>query len=322
MDLGENPFDDLAGEDSEMMTQQQQTGMIDFDSSATFTMEDAGEEAVGLYGGGGMDGIVDLSPSPEQSVRNNNNPGSDSQGARGGGLLGSMTPSCCTLGYYQTYFDLTTEQAKDRLLRAYVPGSYRRPFFATEHPDFYVPFWMATTLVLVTTMTGNLAAWLQSGGSSTDENGQEYWEEAWNADFVTLYKAAALFYLYVSAVPVMVSLGLGWAGSARPFSFVISVYGYAMAVFLPVCFFCTVSAGWLRWLLLSYACLSSSFFLVRNLAEGHLITSWAAAEGLVDATEEPREQSAKEQAAGKAVMLLIVGLQVLFACALKFFFYP
>ena len=62
---------------------------------------------------------------------------------------------------YRPYFDVDTSQVLDRVSHSFL-GPFRPSFMAAtaDSPDLYGPFWVATTLVLVTAVAGNYADYL------------------------------------------------------------------------------------------------------------------------------------------------------------------
>jgi protein YIPF1/2 len=62
---------------------------------------------------------------------------------------------------YRPYFDVDTSQVLDRVAHSFL-GPFRPSFMAAtaDAPDLYGPFWVATTLVLVTAVAGNYADYL------------------------------------------------------------------------------------------------------------------------------------------------------------------
>lgn len=77
---------------------------------------------------------------------------------------------------YRPYFDVDTARVLDRLAHSFL-GPFRPSFMAAtaDDPDIYGPFWVATTLVLVTAVAGNYADYLSfsrwAGGAGAGGNG-------------------------------------------------------------------------------------------------------------------------------------------------------
>lgn len=63
-----------------------------------------------------------------------------------------------TIEYYQPFFDVDTEDVKDRLKLALIP--FKDTFFqiSKDSPDLYGPFWILTTLIVMIAANGNIHA--------------------------------------------------------------------------------------------------------------------------------------------------------------------
>ena len=73
--------------------------------------------------------------------------------------------SCFTVSYYQPYFNVHTSDVQERL-RGTLNFAQPEPTFLSiigDTPDAYGPFWVATTLIFIISVTSNLARTLQSG---------------------------------------------------------------------------------------------------------------------------------------------------------------
>jgi hypothetical protein len=74
--------------------------------------------------------------------------------------------------------------------------------------------------------------------------------------------ATTLVYVYGLAVPAALWAATRWLGVAEwgPAE-ALAVYGYAMAIFLPISLLCLIPVGILRWVLVGLGAASSGFFL-------------------------------------------------------------
>lgn len=79
------------------------------------------------------------------------------------------THSLCELGYYQTYFNIDTTTVLQRMKRALLPLNVDS-FFGEETPDLYTPFWIATSLVFLLTVCGDIF------GTSIGESKDVQWD--------------------------------------------------------------------------------------------------------------------------------------------------
>ena len=64
--------------------------------------------------------------------------------------------------FFQAYFDVTTDEIKDRFISSLLP--FNKRFFALykDKPDLYGPFWIYTTLVVILAITSNFQHYLES----------------------------------------------------------------------------------------------------------------------------------------------------------------
>jgi len=72
---------------------------------------------------------------------------------------------CLDLNYLQTFFDIATEDVVRRIKCAMLPqkeGTEEAIADFRERPDFYGPFWVATTVVIFLAATGNFAQLMQA----------------------------------------------------------------------------------------------------------------------------------------------------------------
>lgn len=120
----------------------------------------------------------------------------------------------------------------------------RKNFLKTQirpNPDLYGPFWICTTLVFTTAIAGNLANYFQSKGHSYH----------WQYDFHKVTFAATAIFSYWWIIPTMLFGLLWWRGSSAGYSFLemISVYGYSLAIYIPISILWVVQINWFQWLL-------------------------------------------------------------------------
>lgn len=191
------------------------------------------------------------------------------------------------LAYYQQYFDVTTTQIRTRIARALLPMLGHK-FYSDDDPtpDFYGPFWIATTLIFLLAAAGNFANYIsfianQSETSFTGHTGNGTDASAsstsatidnmlvWTSNFEKMSVGATVFYAWITLVPALVYCAFVRIGSAdapqKGFIEIASLFGYGLAPLLPVCILCIPPIALLRWISVGVAFLFSSYFLVRNL---------------------------------------------------------
>ena len=92
------------------------------------------------------------------------------------------------------------------------------------NPDLYGPFWIATTVVFVMFVVGNMA-----GSVDAYQKGHSF-----SPNFTHLSLAATVVYSYVSLAPLTVWLGFKYYSVQSSLIELMCLYGYALAVFIPV----------------------------------------------------------------------------------------
>jgi len=142
----------------------------------------------------------------------------------------------------QQLFDVSPDDVLKRLKLAVVPcqGQEAAADDFRSRPDFYGPFWVATTAVLFLSATGNFARLLEMDD-----------EDAFKADYSLVSVAAAMVYGLLIGVPLAVRLFLYFSGQevdSINFRQVICVYGYSLTPAIPVSVICLVPLSFLRWL--------------------------------------------------------------------------
>jgi len=153
--------------------------------------------------------------------------------------------------YYQAFFDVDTDQVLSRMLGSMMPSKQNyllekiRP-----NPDLYGPFWICATLVFTIAICGNLSSFFAHEG-----------KHKWHSDFRLVSLSACVIYGYAWIVPVVIWAYLLWRGNLAGYSFleIVCVYGYSLAIFIPISVLWVFQYDWLRWLLVIIGvCLSGS----------------------------------------------------------------
>ena len=79
---------------------------------------------------------------------------------------------CFDINFLQPYFDITTDELKERLLNSVIPFNPKFYDISQKNPDLYGPFWIYTTLIFVIAASGSLTK--QLNGDSSDQFFQEF----------------------------------------------------------------------------------------------------------------------------------------------------
>lgn len=174
------------------------------------------------------------------------------------------------LGHAQRLFDVTTDDVVARLRLALMP--YPAPSSGAKEdlrarPDFYGPFWVATTAVLFLAATGNFARLVETGD-----------HKAFKADYGLVSLAAFVIYGCLIAVPVVARASLFMSGEEADsidFRQLICVCGYSLAPAIPVSMLCIIPFDAIRWLaVLAGLVLSLLFLRWHLLADVTVQVAW------------------------------------------------
>jgi hypothetical protein len=177
-------------------------------------------------------------------------------------LSDRKSPSFWTFEYYQPFFDVDTEQVLSRMLGTMVPS--RQNYLLTKirpNPDLYGPFWICATLVFTIAICGNLSSFFASEGT-----------HKWKSNFQLVSLSACVIYAYAWIVPATIWGYLLWRGNLAGYSFleIVCVYGYSLAIFIPISILWIAPYDWLRWILVIIGVFSSGSVLA--------MTFWRAVE--------------------------------------------
>jgi hypothetical protein len=205
-----------------------------------------------------------------------------------------------TLAFYQQFFDVDTDTVKTRLMYSMipVPGKSFLEHHIRPKPDLYGPFWICVTLVFSIAISGNLADYLQT---SLDEGASN----SWHYDFHKVSLAATAVFSYAALLPSCLYGFLWWCGAgagAVSLSFLelICLYGYSLAIYIPVSLLWLIQNPWWQWLcVLAGAGLSGAVLF---------IPIWPAV----------RHNAARSAA---LVMIVILGLHLVLACGFMLYFF-
>ncbi|XP_063441167.1 protein YIPF1-like isoform X1 [Mytilus trossulus] len=162
-----------------------------------------------------------------------------------------------TFEYYQQFFDVESKDVLQRVLGSMYPHPNRN-YLKTKirpSPDLYGPFWICTTLVFTTAIAGNLANYLSTGGSA-DYN--------WKYDFHKVSFAATAIFSYWWILPGVIFGFLWWSGNQIGYTFleILCVYGYSLAIFIPISILWVVQFNWFQWMLVILGTVLSGGVLV------------------------------------------------------------
>ncbi|CAJ1413320.1 unnamed protein product [Effrenium voratum] len=161
----------------------------------------------------------------------------------------------------QSLFDVSTDDVVRRL-KLIVPYPAPDGSAAEElraRPDFYGPFWVATTAVLFLAATGNFARLIESPHPSL-----------FKADYSLVPLAASIIYGGLIAVPLLARVSVFFTDEEVAnidFKKIVCVCGYGLAPAIPVSILCIIPVGFLRWLFVMGGLALSLLFLKSNLLQ-------------------------------------------------------
>jgi len=191
--------------------------------------------------GGSSSGIATLSPTNTYNFNDSPDTPAESED-----LLGTekKESSFWKFSYYQSFFDIETIDFLQRLKWSFIPVPGRSTFLDRQirpKPDLYGPFWITFCLVYSTAIMANVASYFN--GTSQ--------EKSLTFNFHRVSLSATAIYSYVFLLPIIL-----W-GLIRHFQYtnrytlleIICVYGYSLAIFVPISIFWIFDAAWLHWIL-------------------------------------------------------------------------
>ncbi|XP_005099571.1 protein YIPF1 [Aplysia californica] len=205
-----------------------------------------------------------------------------------------------TFAYYQQFFDVETHQVGKRILSSMVPRPGKNYLVKQirPNPDLYGPFWICTTLVFTTAIAGNLANYFSAAGKSYH----------WQYDFHKVTYAATAIFSYWWLVPLALFGVLWWRSrqtNESKFTFleIICVYGYSLAIYVPISILWAIQVSWLQWLLVVLGATLSGSVL--------LLTFWPAV-----------SEDNKKIAIGLMIFIFVMHAALAAGFVLYFFYVP
>ena len=227
--------------------------------------------------------------------------------------------SCFTVAYYQPFFNVNTSDVQDRL-KGTLAFHQREPTFLSvigDTPDLYGPFWVATSLIFIISVTSNLARTLQSGYTYDFQVSSAVVAAPLLLPFPGLSSltdlpvfslslpmklvtyCVTLIYGYLILVPGLLYAACKYFIMLKDMGFVrlLCLVGYSLFLYIPACIVSTITM--LAWPALGAASGLSTLFLLRSLL--------------------PLMTSQKEKAT--TVVVVVCAIQVIFLLIIKTKFY-
>ena len=160
----------------------------------------------------------------------------------------------CCFNWLKNYFQITSKDFFNRILMSIIPFNTKFYNIIENSPDFYGPFWIYTTFVVLVSSCGSLSRTIQG---SRDSN---FFQE-----FVPT--AAILIYFIGFGVPILIALLSNIFGGKISIAPIICIYGYSYTIFLPITIVCSIPISLLQWILLAYAIFSSSSLVIMSISK-------------------------------------------------------
>eukprot|EP01114_Cavostelium_apophysatum_P004828 TRINITY_DN1522_c0_g1_i1.p1 TRINITY_DN1522_c0_g1~~TRINITY_DN1522_c0_g1_i1.p1 ORF type:complete len:331 (-),score=88.81 TRINITY_DN1522_c0_g1_i1:62-1054(-) len=158
--------------------------------------------------------------------------------------------------FYQFLFNVTTKQVLHRTFRSITPFPPNFFHIIADNPDFYGPFWIATTLVFFFAAAGNVSSYFEHlKGSQV---------ALWTFDITKLSAAAGALYGYLGIVPLVLWAIFKYFGVAIGWMSIVCIYGYSFFIYMPISFLSIIPYSWLQWTLVGIAGGISTTLLVLN----------------------------------------------------------
>ena len=152
--------------------------------------------------------------------------------------------------FLQKYFDIDTEEIKERLISSLIPLNSRFYNLIENKPDLYGPFWIYTTLIFVIAASGSMTKYLQ--GITNEDYFQEF-----------IPKAASIIYGIGFCLPLIIYVLMYFFGSDATFILILCIYSYSFTIYIPIMILC-IPIEKLQWVLLFIGVLHSTGFLLIN----------------------------------------------------------
>ncbi|KAJ2313680.1 hypothetical protein IWW52_004495 [Coemansia sp. RSA 2704] len=167
---------------------------------------------------------------------------------------GTSAHSVWAAEYWAQYFNVDSQDVVQRTYLAVVPKDSFLDVY-NANPDLWGTFWIPTSVIFAMFVTASL-----SQGIAEALAGSQH-----AYDFTMLTFAVFTIYTYVLVVGALVYGSTKYFGSHPGLMECFSVYGYGMAVWIPVSVLCVLPFNWFRWAMVALGFASSGFFIMRSV---------------------------------------------------------
>ncbi len=144
-------------------------------------------------------------------------------------------------------------QVGERIAATVLPN---KDFFSliAVNPDLYGPFWVPTTLIFVLFAVTTISESLQSVWGNT----------SYVYDLTALSWAISTVYAFVVFIPLILWGICAFYKVPLKLLELMNIYGYGLAIWIPVSFLCIINVEILKWVLVSVAFASTSKYRPRK----------------------------------------------------------
>lgn len=159
------------------------------------------------------------------------------------------------------------EQLIDRLGSKQKRLSYIERFIQSR-PDFYGPFWVATTLVFAIAIISNIVSFrahISRELKSLNSDGNEP-ELHWHYSMDELNTATSLILFHITLLPTFLWFLFWFRGCTKYYTIteIVCAFGYSLAVFIPTSVLLIIQALVFRYLVIILAAILSGLVLVMS----------------------------------------------------------
>lgn len=159
----------------------------------------------------------------------------------------------CCFNWLKKYFQINSKDFFNRIILSIIPFNSKFYELVENSPDFYGPFWIYTTLIVLISSCGSLTRTIQ--GNRDTNFFQEF-----------IPTASILIYFIGFGVPIFLALFTKIFGGKLNIAPIICIYGYSYTIFLPITIVCSIPHELLQWVLLAYAIFSSTSLIIMSVS--------------------------------------------------------
>lgn len=166
----------------------------------------------------------------------------------------SGTHALWHIEYWAKYFNVDSSDVVQRSFLAVVPKDSFLDVY-NSNPDLWGTFWVPTSVIFAMFVTASLS---QNIAQALAGQPRQY-------DFTMLSFAVFSIYAYVLVLGAFVYGMTKYFGSQPGLMECFSVYGYSMAVWIPISVLCVLPFNLFRWAVVGVGFVSSGFFIMRSV---------------------------------------------------------